>query len=148
MSLPPSHNPPYNLLLLSPGDLYLLHPGHLRSGILQPQMGVYVHGDAYVRMPHQVLQRLRVHPGFGLIVVPSISYPGSSAPSAMHSSISFLDIRFYKIQSLLIHIGSADILNNNSWMQQLIKWYIFFPVVFINLGNMSLIPYLVTNIPD
>ena len=32
-------------------------------------MGVYVHGDAYVRMPHQVLQCLQVHPVSGLVAV-------------------------------------------------------------------------------
>ena len=61
------------LLLLSPGLLDFLHPGHLRSCVLQPQMCVYVHRDAYVRMPHQVLQRLRIHPCFRLVTAIGVS---------------------------------------------------------------------------
>ena len=50
-----------NLVLLSPRRFYLLHPGHLRSHILQPQISVHVHRNPDIAVPHQVLERLGIH---------------------------------------------------------------------------------------
>ena len=52
----------------------LLHANHLFLGIFQAKVGVGVHGDANVRMTHQVLQCLWIHSGFrhvGAIGVPT-----------------------------------------------------------------------------
>ena len=59
--------------LLSSGTLHFLHPVQFRLGILQSQMSVYVHGDAYVRMSHQVLKCFRIHPGFRLITAVGVA---------------------------------------------------------------------------
>ena len=56
-----------DLLLLLPSGLGLLHAVKLFGGILQPQVGVSVERDADIAVAHQVLQRLRIHPGLGLI---------------------------------------------------------------------------------
>ena len=46
---------------LGPVQFFQAH--HLVLGILQSQMGICVHGDANVRITHQVLQCLWVHAG-------------------------------------------------------------------------------------
>ena len=55
------------LVLLPAGGLGFLHAAKFLGGILQPQMGVSVERDADFAVAHQVLERLWVHPGFGLI---------------------------------------------------------------------------------
>ena len=49
------------------GPIQFFQAKHLVLGILQSQMGICVHGDANVRMTHQVLQCLWVHAGAGHI---------------------------------------------------------------------------------
>ena len=48
---------------LGPVQFFQAH--HLVLGILQSQMGICVHGDANVRITHQVLQCLWIHAGAG-----------------------------------------------------------------------------------
>ena len=45
------------------GPIQFFQAKHLVLGILQSQMGICVHGDANVRMTHQVLQCLWIHAG-------------------------------------------------------------------------------------
>lgn len=52
---------PVHPLLLRPGVFNLAHPVQLFAGVIEAQVGVRVHRHTYIRMPHQVLQRLRVH---------------------------------------------------------------------------------------
>ena len=56
-----------DLLLLPAGGLGFLHAVKLLGGVFQPQMGVGIDGNADVGMPHEVLERLRVHARLGLI---------------------------------------------------------------------------------
>lgn len=49
------------------GPIQFFQANHLVLGILQSQMGICVHGDANVRMTHQVLQCLWIHAGAGHI---------------------------------------------------------------------------------
>ena len=56
-----------DLLLLPAGGLGFLHAVKLLGGVFQPQMGVGIEGNADVGMPHEVLERLRVHARLGLI---------------------------------------------------------------------------------
>ena len=51
------------LLNFLSGILQFLQTYHFILSIVQPQMRVCVHSYAYVRMPHQVLQRLWIHAG-------------------------------------------------------------------------------------
>lgn len=54
---------PFRLLDLLLRLLQLLEADHLLLCILQAKMGVRVHGYSYFRMPHQILQCLRIHSG-------------------------------------------------------------------------------------
>ena len=47
------------------GPIQFFQASHLVLGILQSQMGICVHGDANVRITHQVLQCLWIHAGAG-----------------------------------------------------------------------------------
>lgn len=66
------------LLHLGSRSVQFLKPYHLVLGIFQSQMCVYVHRHADIRMPHQVLQGLWVHPGFRHVAAVGVTaYMGS-----------------------------------------------------------------------
>ena len=55
------------LFLLPAGCLGFLHAAKFLGGVFQTQVSVSVERDADISVAHQVLQRLRIHPGLGLI---------------------------------------------------------------------------------
>ena len=55
------------LFLLPTGSLGFLHAAEFLGGVFQTQVSVSVERDADIAVAHQVLQRLRIHPGLGLI---------------------------------------------------------------------------------
>ena len=61
------------LLLLPTGCLGFLHAAKFLGGVFQTQVSVSVERDADIAVTHQVLERLRVHPGFGLIAAVSVA---------------------------------------------------------------------------
>lgn len=48
----------------SPDQPDLFHPVHLHVGEFWGNMVIHIHGHRYSAVPHNVLQHLRVHPGF------------------------------------------------------------------------------------
>ena len=65
---------------------------HLVLGILQSQMGICVHGDANVRITHQVLQCLWIHAGAGHVA----ALPATS-PNGRVAGLVFTLFHFPKI---------------------------------------------------
>ena len=55
------------LVLLPAGCLGFLPAAKFLGGVFQTQVNVSVERDADFAVPHQVLERFRVHPGLGLI---------------------------------------------------------------------------------
>lgn len=51
----------FNLRLYLPK---LFHPFQFFLGIIKPNMRVHIHGNTNIRMPHEVLQGLRIHSRF------------------------------------------------------------------------------------
>ena len=70
----------------------LLHANHLFLGIFQAKVGVGVHGDANVRMTHQVLQCLWIHAGAGHVA----ALPAPS-PNGRVAGLVFTLFHFSKI---------------------------------------------------
>ena len=64
---------PGELLLLPAGCLGFLHAAKFLGGVFQSQVSIGVERDADVAVAHQVLQRLRIHPGLGLIAAVSVA---------------------------------------------------------------------------
>ena len=69
-----------------------LQADHLILGILQSQMGICVHGDANVRITHQVLQCLWIHAGAGHVA----ALPAPS-PNGRVAGLVFTLFHFPKI---------------------------------------------------
>ena len=64
---------PCELFLLPAGRLGFLHAAKFLGGVFQPKVSVSVERDADIAVAHQVLERLWVHPGFGLIAAVSVA---------------------------------------------------------------------------
>ena len=75
---------------LGPVQFFQAH--HLVLGILQSQMGICVHGDANVRITHQVLQCLWIHAGAGHVA----ALPAPS-PNGRVAGLVFTLFHFPKI---------------------------------------------------
>ena len=75
----------------------LLHSFQLFLCIIKPDMRVNIHRNADIRMPHQVLQRLRIHPGLRHIGTVSMS-------AYMWRNVRHVSITVYIDIEIMLHL--------------------------------------------
>ena len=100
---------PLNLRLCFPK---LFHPLQFFFSIIESDMRVHIHCDRYIRMPHEVLQRLGIHSRFCHIRTIRVSaymrcdvwhlHPVDVIVSADHMIESVLPMHCHKWHSIII----------------------------------------------